>query len=171
VVLAREFSISDSANPFYLKLRNSIPLAVLGHPARPPQLLSLSPERDTKEFALATSLPRWILPFRSPDLSSSRPFSSFARPDVFIFSSNSGSSKDGAGRGLGVGVGGGREREKRRDRRRPRPVRIFRCCDIGQQKLKSLPCTRTRAREITAARLSRETSRRGNTPRPGVGTG
>jgi len=37
VVLAREFSISDSANPFYLKLRNSIPLAVLGHPARPPQ--------------------------------------------------------------------------------------------------------------------------------------
>lgn len=27
VVLAREFSISDSANPFYLKLRNSIPPA------------------------------------------------------------------------------------------------------------------------------------------------
>jgi len=34
VVLAREFSISDSANPFYLKLRNSIPLPFPRTPLR-----------------------------------------------------------------------------------------------------------------------------------------
>lgn len=67
VVLAREFSISDSANPFYLKLRNSIP----------PAIPSPAHLRGTKEFTLATFLPRWVFP--ALDLSSSAVFVSHCR--------------------------------------------------------------------------------------------
>lgn len=126
MVLAREFSISDSANPFYLKLRNSIPPAALGVPPTAP---SIFPPRGTKEFTLATFLPRWVFsPSPSRPVLSSRSSSFPARPGgrTFLYFP---AVRRAAG-----------EKEREREGQQgttPRPARIFHRCDIGQQKLKS----------------------------------
>lgn len=153
MVLAREFSISDSANPFYLKLRNSIP---------PVPHLTSDPTHDNRLPSPCMWRHEGIHPrdFSTPlgiPLPPSPPASYLGCP-FFVLR---GGAKGGDGRFYIF------QRAVAAAALLRRYPGVTRYRDIGQQKLKSsvyLSCTR--ASKITAARLSREIARRGNTPEP-----
>jgi len=124
VVLAREFSISDSANPFYLKLRNSIPLPF---PRTPLRHEGIHP----RDFStpLGIPCPRPCLRLRSSQRGG-------GDEHFYIFQ-----------RAAGMAAASP-------------PTRLFRPCDIGQQKLKSSVYSYTHERSKMATRLSRVFKRR-----------
>lgn len=128
VVLAREFSISDSANPFYLKLRNSIPPAALP----PPCTFEARRNSPSRLFYPAGySLPSTCLRLGRLRVSQLGGAGEGADGRFYIFQRAAGAAAA------------------------PPPARIFRSRDIGQQKLKSSVYSCTREGSKTAARLSR----------------
>lgn len=146
MVLAREFSISDSANPFYLKLRNSIlPVLPLAAPAGGRSSPSRHEGIHPRDFSTPLGIP-CPRPVFAGRLRSSRQ----GDERFYIFSN-------------------GQPRSPSSPSPPTPPARIFRARDIGQQKLKSSMYSRkpNNGRSF----ISREIARCGNTPCLGWCTG